>query len=232
MPGKKITQKSVSTAPQENIYLVWTMLATFLVCVYLASSFKTGGDDDFFWHLATGRFIAENYYVPDKDVFGFVTQGSEWIPFEWGWDLLSFKLYTIGGYETVLTFRSIILSLIFLIYFLLLRKSKINSVFSIILLFNLLLGSFDRLTPRPHLITYLFVVILLYLLYLFKFVNREKYAKRLYLLPLIFLIWCNFHMGVVVGIAILFIFLLSEIINSYFLSNTAKAGQLPLNREL
>jgi hypothetical protein len=230
LPNKKIKKKQAGEIKPENKYLLWFMLASFLVCVFLASSFKTGGDDDFFWHLATGRFIAENNYVPDTDVFGYVTLGSRWIPFEWGWDLLSYKLYTIGSYEAVLVFRSIILTITFLLYFLLLRIFGLNSVLIIILLFVLLAGSFDRLTPRPHIITYLFIVVLFYLLFTYKYIDRQKYYRRLFLLPLVFLVWCNFHMGVVIGIVILLIFLLTELIIYFYPSYFSKFGNKPLSK--
>ena len=46
----------------------------------------------------------------------------------------------------------------------------------------------------------------------YKYFEREKYFKRLYFIPLIFLIWGNLHLGVITGIYFLFIFLLAEAI--------------------
>jgi hypothetical protein len=197
---------------EENRYAVYGLLFAFLVLVFFASSYKVTGDDDFFWHLATGRYIIENKTVPDKDVFGFVTQGSEWIPFEWGWDVLSYGLYNLGGYNLILIFRSLIFCLIFLIYFMLLREFKVTSFVSILILFTLLVSILDRLSPRPHILTYLFFSIILYIFLSFKYINREKYFKKLYYLPLIFLFWSNIHMGVIAGGLLLFIFVVSEII--------------------
>ena len=197
---------------QENKYVVFGLLGIFLVLVFLASSYKVSGDDDLFWHLATGRYIVENKVVPDKDVFGHVTQGMEWIPFEWGWDILSYGLYNIGGYNAILIFRSLAFCFIFFLYFMLFRKFKINSFISIAMLFVLLIAIMDRLSPRPHIITYIFFVTVLYILLNYKYIDREKYAGKLYYLPVIFLIWSNTHMGVLAGGLILFIFTLSETI--------------------
>jgi hypothetical protein len=197
---------------QENKYAVFGLLGIFLLVVFFAASYKISGDDDLFWHLATGRYIVENKVVPDKDVFGHVTSGMEWIPFEWGWDVLTYTLYNIGGYNAILVFRSLAYCFVFFILFLLLRKFKVNSFLSVLMLFFLLIGIMDRLSPRPHIITYIFFAALLYILMNYKYINREKYSKRLYFLPFMFLIWANSHMGVLAGGLVLFIFTLNETI--------------------
>ncbi|MCX7877862.1 MAG: hypothetical protein N2510_04375, partial [Ignavibacteria bacterium] len=143
-------------------------------------------------------------------MFGHATYGSEWIPFEWGWDLLTYLIFSVSGIEGIQIFRSLIFSLIFLIIYLTLKKLKVNSILSISMLILLLISIIDRLTPRPHIITYLFLSILLYILVCNRYSDREKNMKLLYFLPIIFLLWCNFHMGVLVGGLLLFLFTLSE----------------------
>ena len=85
----KTKKQSPQKPLEENKYFIYAMLASLLVLVFFASSYKISGDDDFFWHLATGRFVVENKYVPDKDIFGYTSANDEWIPFEWGWDVLT-----------------------------------------------------------------------------------------------------------------------------------------------
>lgn len=196
---------------EENKYYVYALVLAFSTLVFFAASYKISGDDDFFWHLATGRYIVQNQVVPDTDVFGYATAGVEWIPFEWGWDVITYGLYNLGGYNLILAFRSLIFTLIFFLYYLLLRKFKINAVISFILFFILLVSIMDRLSPRPHVLTYLFFVLLLYIITQFKYLNRDKYLKWLYFLPLLFLIWGNVHMGVLAGGLLLFIFSVSEV---------------------
>lgn len=212
----KSPQKTKQQIFEDNKYYAWGLFAAFAVVVFLASSYKVTGDDDFFWHLATGRYIVETKVVPDTDIFGFATQGVEWIPFEWGWDVLTYGLYNIAGYNTILVFRSIAFVFIFFLYFLLLRKFKVNSFISWLVLFTLLVAIMDRLSPRPHVITYIFFVTIIYLIVTFKYVDRDKNLKRLYFLPLIFLIWGNMHMGVLAGGLFLFIFTITETIIFYY----------------
>jgi len=229
--AKERKQKPAVRNIEENKYYVFGILGIFLILVFLASSYKVSGDDDFFWHLATGRFVVENKYVPDKDVFGYVTQNDEWIPFEWGWDVLSYGVYNLGGYNAILIFRSIIFCLIFLIYYLLLRKFNIHTIISILVLFTLLVAVIDRLSPRPHIITYLFFVIILYIILSFKYIDREKYLNKLYFLPLIFLIWGNIHLGVLAGGLFLFIFTITETVIYFYRSKFRNNEPQPLSKE-
>lgn len=206
------TKLKDSTVAEENIYVSYGLLGVFLVLVFFAVSYQISGDDDLFWHLATGRYIVENKVVPDKDVFGHITSGTEWIPFEWGWDILTYGLYNIGGYNAILLFRSLAFCFIFLILYLLLRKFRVNAFLSVFALFVLLVAIMDRFSPRPHILTYIFFVLLLYILLSYKYIDKQKYGKRLYFIPLIFLLWANSHMGVLAGGLILFVFTVTETI--------------------
>lgn len=226
---KKLQKSESQLNFTENIYFNYGLLVVFLVLVFFASSYKISGDDDFFWHLATGRYIIQNQNVPDKDIFGHITSGTEWIPFEWGWDVLSYSLYLIGGYNAVMIFRSLAFCLIFLLYYLLLKKFKVNSLLSILFLFILLISIMDRLSPRPHIITYLFFVTVLFILLNFKYLERDNYSKKIYFLPLIFLIWANFHMGVLAGGLILFVFTFTETLIYLYPKKFASDKILPLS---
>lgn len=215
---------------EENKYVVFGLLGIFLMLVFFAASYKVSGDDDFFWHLATGRYIVENKVVPDKDVFGHVTSGTEWIPFEWGWDVLTYGLYNIGGYNAILAFRSITFCAVFFILFVLLRRFNVNTFLTFTMLFLLLVSIMDRLSPRPHILTYLFFVSLIFVLLNYKYLDRVRYSRILYLLPLIFLIWSNTHMGVLAGGLVLFIFTFSETIIHFRPGSYSTSEIKPLDR--
>ncbi|MDQ3019761.1 MAG: hypothetical protein M3R36_04210 [Bacteroidota bacterium] len=199
------------TLLKENPLYNYSLIFLFSVFIILFTTFKISGDDDVFWHLATGRYIVENQTVPSTDVFGYVTAGQEWMPFEWGWDVLTLGLYNIGGYTALSVFRTIIFILIFYLFFIILRKFKIN--YTIIFLFLTLLafGIIDRLTPRPHIMSLLFFVLLLFIIIEFKYFNRKN-LKILFFIPLLFLVWANMHMGIIAGIFLLGIFVITEVI--------------------
>ncbi len=90
---KKNVQKSVpsKTAFKDNPFYNYGLIILFSIFIILLTTFKITGDDDVFWHLATGRYISETHQVPSADIFGYVTQGQEWMPFEWGWDMIDLR---------------------------------------------------------------------------------------------------------------------------------------------
>lgn len=222
-----VKQKVISY--QENKYFVWILLFALLVCVVSATTYKVE-DDDFFWHLSTGRFIVQNGYVPDKDVFGYATQNAEWIPFEWGWDVISYSLYSAGGYKLVYFFTSAIYCLMFFTIFRLLQKFKVSSAVSVVLLLALLIALLNRLSARPHIFSYLFITILFYYLLSFKYFGRDKYIKYLYYLPVMFLIWVNLHLGALMGILLLLVFIVSETVIYFRHIKHADIEVLPLTK--
>ena len=228
--SKQTKQKSSVAIPEENKYVSFGLLGIFLVLVFMAASYKISGDDDIFWHLATGRYIVEHKVVPDKDVFGHITSGSEWIPFEWGWDVMTYGLYNIGGLNAILLFRSLAFCFIFFVLYMLLRKFKINSFLSITVLFVLLVAIMDRFSARPHILTYIFFVLLLYILLSYKYIDRQGFTRKLYFIPVIFLLWANSHMGVLAGGLILFVFTITETI-IYLKPGKFSSGEIkPLNK--
>jgi hypothetical protein len=228
--AQKPSKKTISIFQDEHKYFVFIVMGVFLVFVFLFTTFKIA-DDDFFWHLATGRYIVENGVIPGTDVFGELTQNVKWIPFEWGWDVFSYLLYQIGGFNLILIFRSIALVFIFWFIFRLLNKFRVNSIVSLIVLASLIVAMMDRLTPRPHVITYLFFIVLINILVSAKYLERNKYYKYLFFLPLIFLIWGNFHPGVLAGGLILFIFTVSETLVYLFPDKLTSSGITALNKD-
>ncbi len=214
----------------ENPYFNIMLIVAFAAFLSVFTTFKITGDDDVFWHLATGRYILETRHVPSTDVFGYMTENDQWMPFEWGWDVTTFLIYQFAGIPGLSIFRTLMFLLIFALYLYLLRRFKVSYVISFIYLFLLAFAIMDRLTPRPHIISYLFFILLLIIICKFRYFNRGNY-KILYYIPLIFLIWANMHMGIIAGLFLLGIYVFSEII-TYLFPNIARKSEIkPLEKK-
>lgn len=228
--GKKqikspVKPATVNTIIADNPLYNYGLMILFAVFIILLTTFKITGDDDVFWHLATGRHIVQTHEVPSADIFGYVTQGQEWMPFEWGWDVLTYTLYNAGGYTALSVFRTLIFLLIFYLLFSILRKFKTGYTIIFIFLTILAFGMMDRLTPRPHIISMLFFALLLRIITEYKYFDRKNY-KILYFAPVIFLIWANMHMGIIAGIFLFGIYTVSETI-IYFRPKNFSAKEIP-----
>ncbi|MDZ4711109.1 MAG: hypothetical protein SGI89_02145 [bacterium] len=229
--AKKHSQKIPSKIPskestfRDNPLYNYGLMIFFAVFVILFTTFKISGDDDVFWHLATGRYIVETHEVPSTDIFGYVTEGNQWMPFEWGWDVLTYGLYSMGGYTALSVFRTLVFLLMFYLFFLILRKFKASYTLIFLFLTLLTFGIMDRLTPRPHIISMLFFVLLLYIIINYKYFNRSDH-KILFFIPLMFLVWANMHMGIIAGLFLFGIFVVSEII-IYLKPNKFSTKEIP-----
>lgn len=208
----KVKKKEVIVKPKEveNPFFNYILIFAFSLFICFVTTFKITADDDVFWHLATGRYIVQTHSVPSADLFGFITQGQKWIPFEWGWDVMTYLIYNIGGFYSLSFLRTLIVLSIFSLFFILLRKNNISYPLIIIFSFLLIFGILTRLSIRPQLITYLFTVLLIYLL-----INYKDSKNILWQMPLIFLLWANMHMGLFIGLMIFFLFILSEAIKNF-----------------
>lgn len=215
MAKKTQKQNKQQAAPvKENPIVDYLLMAIFGVFIVLLTTFKISGDDDVFWHLATGRYIVETGSVPSTDVFGFISQGQEWMPFEWGWDVLTYGIYSFSGYNGISVFRTIIFLLLFYLFYITLRKFKVSNTVIFLFLTLLAFGMIDRLTPRPHIISFLFFAMLIYIITSYRYFNRSNY-KILYFIPAVFLLWANMHMGIIAGIFLLGLYTVSEWIIYY-----------------
>ena len=220
-------RKTENTVPssKENPYVNYALYVLFFILLVFFTITKMGGEDDFYWHLESGKYIVENKTIPTTDTFGYVTYGQHWIPFEWGWDVLTYSIYNSTGFEGIYVFRALIILLTFLIFIKVLDKFKINFSLKLIFLIIYCWGALFRFNIRPHLISYLFYVIVIYIITSYKYSDRKNY-RILYFLPAVFCVWANFHMGVLAGIFLFGIFLHSEVL-IYFFPRRFSSNEIP-----
>ncbi|MDH3741955.1 MAG: hypothetical protein OER56_10195, partial [Hyphomicrobiales bacterium] len=74
----------------------------------IATNFALLQDGDTFWHVATGRWIAENMAVPRTDVFSHTHSGEVWLAKEWLSQLFLYLAYAAGGWKTVNVFALLV----------------------------------------------------------------------------------------------------------------------------
>jgi hypothetical protein len=211
--AKKKDEIKVKPPQVENQVFNYILLFAFALFICFLTTFKISADDDVFWHLATGRYIIQNIHVPSTDVFGYISQGQKWIPFEWGWDVITFSVFNFGGFYSLSIFRTLIVLAIFSLFIIILRRNNINYSLIIIFSFVLIFGILTRLSIRPQLATYFFIVFLIYSL-----LNYNGNKSILYIIPAIFLVWANMHMGMILGMVLFAVFIVSEIIRDFFIN--------------
>jgi hypothetical protein len=167
---------------------------------------------DYWWHLRTGRLIAETGSVPKTDPFSFTAAGNPWIDIHWLHQLGLHGLYQLGGHDAVVVAK---VGMVLLLTAVLAtigwrRERPLVSIFGLALM---LLVVSDRIMPRPELPTFVCLAAVFALLERFS----RKPDARVYAIVCVQLIWVNVHGLFALGIAVCGAYLAAEVLRPWIL---------------
>lgn len=178
-------------------------------------------EGDCFWHLATGRWIAEHHALPKSDPFSFTVTDHNPFNLEtkriefllkqyWLGQLAMYGTWKVAGNAGIVLLRATVYTTILVFIFVWMRRLK-PGIFPIVLTFltGMLLINYPN--ERPQLFSFLFMPVLLYLL---EESSQKKKPRQLALtsLPLIMLVWANTHGAYILGVVIIALYLASHAI--------------------
>jgi hypothetical protein len=170
---------------------------------------------DFWWHLATGKWIVEHSRLLDHDPFSFATlQKDPYFPIDrvrfiltqsWLSQIIIYKIYTFLGFAGISIMRALILTLSLFVLFLLLRYYRMEPAVIVIAISGayLILRLFTN--EKPQLFSILFSSLLLYIL---ERARNEGPRFAILSIPLMTL-WSNLHGGYIYGGVIIWIYIIS-----------------------
>jgi hypothetical protein len=174
-------------------------------------------DHDFWWHLATGRYIVETGHIPQSDPFSFTSslpENNNLYPDReklilsqyWLAQVLFYGLYHTFGPAGIGIMRTMLLLLsVFIVYKALKVRAAMPYV-SYTFIFFSFLGLTKFSAERPVLFTILGTVTTFVLIDDFE----RKRSKAFYFLPFLTLVWSNVHGGFILGDAIILVFVFAE----------------------
>jgi hypothetical protein len=141
---------------------------------------------DTFWHLRAGQEIWRTHHVPLVDHYSYTAAGRFWPDHEWLWQALSYALFRIGGMPLyVLGGAAVAMTTMVLVYRMMVGEIATR--------FWLMLVGFPLTSViwvlRPQIVTLFLLVVMVALLV----------AERVWLLPILFVVWANAHGGVAFG---------------------------------
>lgn len=163
----------------------WLGLVLLSGLIFIAS-LNTIRSYDYFWHLATGRWIVEQRALPLTDPFSVGSDPIEWINGEWLFQIVLYLLYRLAGHEGVSLLRALLLAAGFgAIYH---RASRIVAPGIAAFLTAIgWLGALHRLNARPETpATFLLVLFVAVLFFM-------KGRRRLVAATLVTILWFNIH---------------------------------------
>lgn len=207
MPDVSINRNSPENAPRAFTCFCST-LVKILILVYAANYFSfVTADSDLWGHVKFGQEIWSTRTIPETDTFSYTANGLPWINHEWLAEVLFYLIYDSWN-STGLLFFKLVVGLLMIHVLSLLYWAKEQNAFIYLFYFMILI---PVLAPgfmvRPHLLTYLFLTLLVFIFY--KFFDGN--SKALAWTPLLMLVWANCHGGIVAGIGIYGIVVLCEL---------------------
>jgi hypothetical protein len=151
------------------------------------------------WHLRTGEWILANGRIPYSDMFSYSKPGEPWFAWEWLWDLGFALLHQHFGMPAVLLATIIVLCVTSVLLFkLTLRLCPYRLPAATLTFLAIVITSFHW-WARPHVFTWLFTVMTLWVLEW----KRSGERNLLWALPLLTILWVNIHGGFIVVLLIL-----------------------------
>lgn len=167
------------------------LLISIFLCFSLFLCTFITKESDYFWHIKAGEYMF-NHGILTEDVFSYITYGKHWMSHEWLFELIIYSLKIIVGNYNMIIYIFISLFTIYLFsYFYNKEKMLNNLLFTVIwLVFSCIFMAYIQC--RPHFISFIMLSITMYLLY--SLIKNEN-SKKIYILPLLTIIWSNAHGG-------------------------------------
>lgn len=148
-------------------------------------------DGDTAFHIRIGDYVVAHGQVPTHDMFSFSVPGKEWYAFEWLSEVAFACLHGTWGLKGVVLLSGLIISLVFTLLWNFSVWSGANSGVALITMMLGLSTSAIHFHARPHIFTWLFLVIVMWVIAR----DRRQDAWTIWLLPPLTAVWANFHGG-------------------------------------
>lgn len=197
-----------------------SLIFSLFIILYWQSAYIFLRHHDIGWHIAAGQQIRELGAIPKYDSWSFTAGDTVWFNISWLWDITVSKIYEIGGFAP-LVLATILLGALLCAFLakicLSLGISTIFTLFGILivgLVFPFYQPPWDYvLSIAPQAVSLLFFLIY-YLLLLH--VPKGRCRKKLWMLPLLMLLWVNMHGGFFIGYMLIGSAFLAALINRQF----------------
>ncbi|GBD98570.1 hypothetical protein BMS3Abin07_00590 [bacterium BMS3Abin07] len=171
-------------------------------------------NNDFWWHLASGKYIAEHHSLPQADPFSYTTHASpsnrKTIILKGYWlaQVIFYEVFSLWNLKGIIILRSLLMLLFLFVIFLNIRKQNVSHLTAIILIAGVFSVAITTGGVRPQLFTFLIFSIVFYLLEDFR-MNR---SKKVFLIPLLVMVLSNMHPGYIVCLLLISIYLSAQVI--------------------
>lgn len=194
---------------------IFVILLLAMTCGPLAQ--RLLGDGDTGWHIRNGELILQTHRITRVDPFSSTMQGQPWYSWEWLYDVAAGSLHQWAGLNAVVFASAVIIAFVFALMFSVTLRRGGNIAVTFVLFAFTLAATAIHLFARPHIVSWLFIILWFYLLDSSELPNPARKSSRLFWMPLIMLFWINLHGEFLFGFVLLGIYLASAVARWMFL---------------
>lgn len=163
-------------------------------------------DTDTYWHLAAGEWQVQNRAVLMQDVFSSTRFSEPWVNHSWLSQYLIYGAYAAAGDLGLALFTAVIAVVGMAFVWAQCEADPIIAALTVVLASA---SAAIFWSARPQMLSFLFSSIVLYLLWLYE----VRQIDRLWLVPLLMMIWANVHAGFAIGFVLLVLFTIGTGLN-------------------
>jgi tetratricopeptide (TPR) repeat protein len=156
---------------------------------------------DIGWHIKAGEYIVTNWKAPGLDIFSYTAADRPYLDSHWLFQVVVYTVYALLGVYGLNLLIVLIAGAVFIILFRCVGFMGNPYIASYFFVLAILAGS-DRLIIRPELFTFLLIATYLYIL------HKHGCGRKLYLLPLLQILWVNMHGLFVLGLVMVLCYII------------------------
>jgi len=189
-------------------------VALLCALVFTSLSVKLLGDAGIGWHIRTGQQILHMHSIPRVDSFSSVVQGKPWFAWEWLYDVIVGFLDFACGLNGPVWFTAIVIAGVFAGMFRLVLNRGADLFAALIFVLLAMSASTIHFLVRPHVLSWLFTLVWFWILDSTEqdsLWGRHLRDRKLWILPVVMLVWVNMHGGFLLGFALLSIYWLGAL---------------------
>ncbi|MBX3083562.1 MAG: hypothetical protein KF716_18155 [Anaerolineae bacterium] len=186
----------------------WLVILLTFIMIF-AMSTRIPVDTDTWWHLRSGETMINTRTILTTDPFSLTKQGEAWIDHSWGAQLIMYVVYKLAGNAGLALYTALLATAGMAVVYLMCEGNPYVRGFALIL------GAAAASvfwSARPQMLSFFLSTVTLYLLYLYK----RKKVDRLWLIPVLMVLWVNLHGGFAIGFILLFGTIAGEILGRLF----------------
>jgi len=211
----------VLRSSSRHLLLKFLIISLFFLSVFFYFTNPINTITDFWWHISTGKWIAENSELPQDDPFSYTAahgpdaQKAIILKGYWISQVCYYIIYKTVGWSGLIVFKGTLFALIFGVLWRILVMKGVEPISSLAIISPALIVAKSFEYIRPHTFSFLFALVLFY------FVERGLAELRktdigktrtVIFFPAIMVVWANLHPGYIVGIGMIGIYAFSETI--------------------